>query len=457
MTGRLFRSLTRFLRDQRGGVSAMLVLMLVPLVGVFGMGAEASSWYLIQRAAQNAADSSAMAAASNGCDPDLTPACTGVSYKAEAAAVATNLGFPGDAVTTVASNRAICGGGTTADCYQVTITRRIPIHLLRLVGFNGDATLADGSKAQTVAATAIVSAPVPTNYCMVALAHGLSVGTDAFTLTGGPSANFGGCDIFSNASVKCTGGSGNTIGVGTTVDPNPKSSQTCGTPTTGAAPFVETHYSSLGIPTGCTPINSPTATSGVVTLNPGKASCVSINADFKINQNVTATMSTASDGTVLVIQGGHNLVVGANATLKAAVNSGLTVVFTGTSGAPGFVVGGGTGSTLDFGAPQSGTWSGVALYQDPLLTTQTNVTYAGSSPTFNITGVIYAPYMNFTIKGAINKQTGGLACIGILANTILSNGTGNIFSSAPTSQCHRAGVTLPNVPGTVAVRQVLVQ
>ena len=52
MTGRLFRSVIRFLSDPRGGVSAMLALMLIPMIGVFGMGAEASSWYLIQRAAQ---------------------------------------------------------------------------------------------------------------------------------------------------------------------------------------------------------------------------------------------------------------------------------------------------------------------------------------------------------------------------------------------------------------------
>jgi hypothetical protein len=99
------------------------------------------------------------------------------------------------------------------------------------------------------------------------------------------------------------------------------------------------------------------------------------------------------------------------------------------------------------------------------MTTPTSVTYSGSSPTFNITGLIYAPYAALTFKGAINHESGlgktdglgGLACIAFIADQLTVKGTGSIFAN-PTSQCNRAGLTnLPKTLGTVAVRQALVQ
>jgi hypothetical protein len=44
--------------------------------------------------------------------------------------------------------------------------------------------------------------------------------------------------------------------------------------------------------------------------------------------------------------------------------------------------------TLDIAAPTSGAWSGIAVYQDPALTTNVNISYAGNNPTWNITGLI---------------------------------------------------------------------
>src|SRR6202043_3309138 len=62
--------------------------------------------------------------------------------------------------------------------------------------------------------------------------------------------------------------------------------------------------------------------------------------------------------------------------------SGLTIVFSGTNDSSYQHVPSG-GGTFDISAPTSGTWSGVALYQDPALTTNVDVSAAGNSPTWN--------------------------------------------------------------------------
>ena len=143
-----------------------------------------------------------------------------------------------------------------------------------------------------------------------------------------------------------------------------------------------------------------------------------------------------------------------NGTLTAAPGQGMTIVFTGVSGAAGFITGSGT---IDFGAPTSGPWSGVALYQNPALTSASNVTYSGNSPTFNITGLIYAPYASMTFSGAINHQTKGYACLAFYVDSLLINGAGSIFNN-PTRQCFEAGLSgLPSAPDVMAVRQALVQ
>src|SRR5665811_151873 len=51
--------------DQRGNIAVMMAFLLPILVGGLGLGFEVSNWYLQTRAMQNAADSAAIAAATN--------------------------------------------------------------------------------------------------------------------------------------------------------------------------------------------------------------------------------------------------------------------------------------------------------------------------------------------------------------------------------------------------------
>src|SRR5262245_57033205 len=51
------------LRCRRGSVAFVTVIALVPLIGVVALGAEAGSWYVTRKHAQNAADASAYSGA----------------------------------------------------------------------------------------------------------------------------------------------------------------------------------------------------------------------------------------------------------------------------------------------------------------------------------------------------------------------------------------------------------
>ena len=88
--------------------------------------------------------------------------------------------------------------------------------------------------------------------------------------------------------------------------------------------------------------------------------------------------------------------------------------------------------------------------QDGRLTGKRNsldLLYTGNDPTLLVQGLIYMPNGNFDIRGAINKKTNGLSCIGIVAKTILVSGTGSIFDN-PTDECRQAGLDMPTIPGT---------
>lgn len=459
MTGRLFRHVMRFLSDPRGGVSAMLTLMLIPMIGVFGMGAEASSWYLVQRAAQNAADSSAMAAASNGCG--IASDCVGSqTYDFEAKSVATKLGFTDGAsnTTVVASNTATCPNGDT-NCYSVTITRLVPIYLTRVVGFNGDADLG-GGRAQTVKAVSIARPKGKgVGYCVTA--KGTAANSIEFKGGGGGGADidFGGCDFRSNGGASCTNKVGTTTNIGFSDVLDTGDAKNCGTEraVVPAVLFADPYAgraSNIPDPVAACSGNYPQATKkDGVTVAANKLSgpqVFSITSpkcgDVVLTGNVTVT----ADSVLLINNGQLDL-----GTYKLSADSGvrLTIIFSGTSGAYGHTIVG-TG-TLDYSAPKSGTWSGMAIYQNPALTTGVNLIYSGNSPAFNLTGMVYAPESTVDISGSINHATAGDACLAFFVKNLHSNGTIAMFAK-PTRECDRAGLELPGVPGTES-RQALVQ
>jgi hypothetical protein len=73
----------------------------------------------------------------------------------------------------------------------------------------------------------------------------------------------------------------------------------------------------------------------------------------------------------------------------------------------------------------------MAIYQDPNLTTGVNLSAAGNSPTWDISGVVYLPDSIVTLSGAVNKSSNGQACFVMVMDQITINGTGDVLAGVP--------------------------
>lgn len=447
----------RFWRDRAGNVGAMFALMLVPLIAVLGMATEGSSWFLVQRSAQNVADQAALAAARNGCDPAASCATGGTTYVSEARAVAAKYAFQNGVNDTsvapsTATSPAPCTGSSV--CYVVTIQRKIPVNLLKVVGFTGDSATAAGDAAQNIYATAWAKRTSSTSeFCITTT----STSGSSFQVNGGAQLNLTGCSVFSpNGGASCNGQTGSTISyayVGSTGGSN----DNCGTEVANTLPLLDPYagLAAANLPPSLvqncggnfpkdggpkTVLPTSNQLGGALSFSSSSALC----GDVKLVSDVTVTGNST-----LVIENGHLDLNGH--TMRTADGASLTLVFSGTTAAgyDHFPMGA-QGSVLNAAAPTSGPWSGVAIYQDPILTSGVNFTVSGSAPQYDISGLIYAPKATITISGAIDHATAGLACLAFFVYQVRINGTAAIFAT-PTIDCPRAGLdpsqvsTLPQV------------
>ena len=422
---KIFRALRR---DKRGNVAVLAALAMPVVLGSLGVGAEVASWYSGKRSLQSAADSAAIAAATNG----------GAGFDREARAVAARYGFhdgaDGVAVTPLDKQPCPAGGN---DCYSVTITKAQPLLLAQIVGFQGDTRL-NGSPAQLLKAKAVaiqVSGPRP--YCILALAG--SGAAEGIRANGSPDADLTGCRIMSNTNSNCNGHTllaeqGDAHGT----------PDYCGRKNTGKVPVVSDPYADLraNIPSdGCggtyykapTKKSDPSLPSANMLLGIENRTVIDICGDVWLNGPV---ILQSNANTVLIIRNGTLDLRGY--TLQANAGSALTIVFTGNASGRSHIPIGDGG--FDFRAPTTGPWKGVAIYQDPQTTSGVDFNFAGNSPTWDITGLVYAPKAAVGFSGIINKATNGASCFGLVIDHLLVNGTAKILAHG---ECPAAGLVLP--------------
>ncbi len=437
----------RLRADERGSVAIIMGVLIIPLVGGLALGFEVSNWYMITRGMQNAADTAAIAAATNG----------GSNYDIEAKAVAAQYGFVDgtNTISVAVTNTAACpGGGNT--CYSVTISGLVPLYLSQVVGFQGNATL-NGALEKKLSSVAVAKPGTqPQNLCLLALAgSGVAQG---IRTNGAPVANMNGCNVMSNTAAQCNGsnlGAGYGFAHGT--------SNNCGVTPVSNVPVVTDPYAYLAsnIPpvssSGCGsyPQESKHGNSySVATSNQisGTLSLTSGN-NFKCGDQMltadTVINTPIGSPAVLVIENGQLDLNGHSLTTSSG--SAVTVVFSGTNGAYTHAPTdntNGSGGMLDLAAPTSGPWSGVAIYQDPSLTSGVDVSAAGNSPNWNITGLVYMPHATVTIKGAVDRATNGKSCFVMVADNFQISGTAGILKT-DIGQCAQAGLTMPfaTIPG----------
>jgi len=441
MLAAIFRAALKLRTDQRGNVAVLTAMLLPALTGVMALGFEVSNWYLTKRSMQNAADAATLAAAING----------SANYLAEARAVAAQYGFVDGVnnVTVTATNTATCpSGGNT--CYSVTVTGLVPLYLSSIIGFRGDTSL-NSHPQKRLSSTAVANfatAQVPV--CLLALGQS---GAQDIVTNGNPRANFSGCSVMANTSARCNGSNLNApyglahgtnsgcgviqlSGVPAVSDPFAAvAAANIPTNTCGSYPQEPAHKSDPALPTS-------NQWSGTQSLSGNVQVC----GDLQLTGNVTID---APAGAVLVIENGQLDTNGY--TITTTSGSGVTVVFSGTNGGS-YIHAPTGGGTIDIAAPTSGPWSGVAVVQDPNLTTGVDIASAGNSPTWDITGLVYLPNANVTMSGAVNKSSHGQSCFVMVMDEITINGTGDIAESGG---CKAAGLTMPTA--TVPGRAQLVQ
>jgi Putative Flp pilus-assembly TadE/G-like len=428
------KHLVRLRADERGAVSVIMGFLLIPLVGALALGFEVSNWYGTTRGMQNAADAAVIAAATNG----------GSNYDVEAKAVAARYGFV-DGTNTISiavSNTAACPGGGN-NCYSVTISGFVPLYLSQVVGFRGDATL-NGTQGKQLSTAAVASHPnTPMSFCLLAL------GPQGIRSNGAPKANMA-CNTMSNTGSTCNGGN-----LGAPIGAAHNTNNGCGVKQYSNVPAVVDPYAALAskIPSdpcgGSYPqepgkkgpsLPAGNQWSGSKSLPVGNTV---ICGDLQLTGDVTIDTPLGQSGAVLVIENGQLDTNGYSITTSQG--SGLTVVFSGDNS--GSYTHAPTGSgTIDIAAPTSGVWSGVAIYQDPKLTNGVDISAAGNTPAWDITGLVYLPNSSVTLSGAVNKSGFGKSCFALVVKDITVNGTGMIL---PNGQCVPAGLGMPTttVPG----------
>jgi Flp pilus assembly protein TadG len=420
---RLLQTGRAFFQDESGASAIIIGLTLPALIGGMGLAVEVSYWQLHHRAMQNAADAAAIAAATNA----------GANYANEARAVAARYGFSDGVgnVTVLASNPATAAG-CPSNCYTVTVSDQVPLFLSEVVGYKGNATV-NGQRVSTISASSVAATATSYPYCILALA---SSGAQGITSNGAPKANLNGCNVMSNTSATCNGHNLNAaFGDAHGTDSG------CGIRQNSNVPAVNDPYSGLAsnIPAdncgGSYPQEPSKKKDPPLPASNQWFGSYSFGSPHVVCGDQQLTGDTTLNNTVLVIENGQLDTNGY--TLQG---SGLTVIFSGSNNASYQHTPTG-GGTLDIAAPTSGTWSGVAIYQNPSLTTNVDISAAGNSPTWNITGLVYLPHSSVTLSGAVSKSSKGATCFDLVMDNLTINGTGSIFAND--TQCAAAGLTQP--------------
>jgi len=440
---RLWHAIRRIGIDRSANVMLMAGLSLPILIGMAGLAIEGGGWYQTKRSMQNAADAAALAAATNAT----------TSYVAEAKAVTSQYGYThgSDSVSVAAINTATCPDGATT-CYQVTITKGVPLTLSRLVGFEGSGVQNSRQVISLSSAAVAKRITSPREYCILALN---TVGT-ALTSNGAPFADLNGCNVMSDSDATCNGsdldatygdaagtnnGCGDTQNSNVPVLPDPYSAKASNIPTNTCSSYPQADISNNDKTVDN--VNGATAISGTYSTTGDWNIC----GDLVLTGDVTLTGSSVA----INIYNGDLLTNGY--TIRTASGAAATIVFTGTNSG-GYTHRPWTTGAIDIKAPSSGPWSGTALYQDPAITSGVDIDYAGNNPktpVWDISGLVYMPRANVQFSGVVNKASNGNACFVMVIYNLVINGNGSIFQQ---TGCATTGLTPPT--GMNATRATLV-
>jgi hypothetical protein len=452
--------LARLARCHFASIAPMMALLLIPISGAIAFATELGGFYYVQRSAQNAADSAAIAAATNN-----NQTGTGSTYLMEARAAAKPYGFVnGQGNQTVTAAVTTCPAGTLAGatCYEAIVSSVFPISFASVIGFVGDQASGRGQRISARAVAVTKGGSGTSTEACIRVKYQLQT-------NGTPDANLSGCAVISEGGMTCTGGglhadyayAGGTVSgscaeqtdhnlpMQTTFPPDDyqplaaannlpsKRSASCGSST---FPQLVKTSGKWGVPAANKSTNEISA--GTPTwAGTEQVFC----GDVQLTGDVTLTGTST-----LIIENGR-LDLNGHTISTPGSTAAATIVFSGDNASasshyPTSLNGGGA---IDIKAPTASgaAWKGVAIYQDPNLTSNVGFTYTGNDPAWKITGVVYLPNATTTFSGIVNKASSGATCLILIGYSVTINGTGKIIGD--NTDCDTIGIDVPTI--TVAL------
>lgn len=279
-----------------------------------------------------------------------------------------------------------------------------------------------GRPTTTVHARAKARPSVKDQACILTLGRAMTAGEDSMTFNGASSVDLSGCTLQSNTSMTCNGhssGATKSLAVG--------SAGTCDQPVDNS-PAIPDIYADLAgnISRQCGASNynvswSATSRPGaprMLTVTSGGVTRYHVCGDLTLSG--THELNTTGGDAILVVENG-SLTIQRDAAISM---SRMAIVMTGDparSHTINFPQGNGQSASLSITPPTDANdpWRGVAIYQDPALTTNVDVSW-GPGANLYVDGVIYFPHADFTMSG--NAASNGSNCTKLVTDTLTVNG-----------------------------------
>jgi Flp pilus assembly protein TadG len=382
--------LRRFWRDRAGNYAIVTALLSPVLIGSAGLATEGGLWIYVHQSLQGSADSAALSAAT------LYALNINANLNTQAQSVVATYGYTvGTAGTTVTVNRPPATGAYAGNnkAIEVIVTTQ-QARLLSSIFSTGTVTLTGRAVA------------LPGNDgtgCVLSLNPAASGGV---TSKGTSDITLSQCSVFddsNNSSALVNGGSATIDALSVNVTGNISGGSGITTTqgvNTGVSPIPDP-YANVPMPTpGSCDYNNKTY-KNTVTIDPG----VYCNG-IQLNAGAVVTMNP---GVYFIDRG--SLQMAGGSTLQG---TGVTIIFTSSTGsnyADATING---GATLAITAPTTGPLAGIAMFGDRNMPTSTTFKFNGGDNQV-LGGAVYIPKGTLQYAGGNNANTN---CTQVIADTV---------------------------------------
>ena len=450
---RIHKVMTRFIRDESGGMITLTAFMFPMIIGFAGLGIDATSWYMERRSLQNMADMGSLEGAHS------SDYYTGDQLSALVTTLLGKEGYNASTDTVVVSHPPV-SGGFIGDMGYVEVTTSRNVNLYMLSAFYG---LMGEDASITVSARAVAGDVVTGEQCVVALDESAD-GAMSFDGTANVDAA---CGVASNST------SSTAISISGTANLTASPAQAVGdidiaggaTLTTSSpiqtyAPKVEDPYDGLPIstryPEGCgtsssrvyegggspndiTNFGTPrTVDNGMgevpeldenglqyLDLEPGRY-CGGLKLQsnkYHIVLGVEETQGGLPTGEY-IIDGGDFSVSAQTVVSGSAVSLFLTGDAAGDVGSINKVNG---GADITLSAPTEGDYKGILFYQDSIASSGADAFFTGGADmTFD--GALYFPSSEIVFTGGSSADP---TCMQIIGKRVSFTGS-SVIGNDPT-------------------------